>query len=133
MREDEIKKILNRCFETPTDILEDINSGKINLEKKYKNMIKSKCYLTLNELDKCEDYAFAAIEEMKQEGIFIPSLYADIGLCEYKKNKFIDAKNYFYSALEYAEIDENEEATIEAILHLIKLFTVERIYEQAFF
>lgn len=133
MRENEIKKILNRCFETPTDILDDINSRKINLEKKYKNMIKSKCYLILNEFDKCEDYAFAAIEEMKEEGMFIPSLYADIGLCEYKKNKFIDAKNYFYSALEYAEIDENEEATIEVILSLIKLFIVERIYEQAFF
>ncbi|MBS6006075.1 MAG: hypothetical protein KIB43_03880 [Clostridium baratii] len=95
MREDEIKKILNRCFETPTDILEDINSGKINLEKKYKNMIKSKCYLTLNELDKCEDYAFAAIEEMKQEGIFIPSLYADIGLCEYKKKQIYRCKKLF--------------------------------------
>lgn len=133
MIDEEVKIVLDECYKEPDVVLRKLKCNKKNIEKKYSCMIKSKCYLIKGKFDKCKLYANEAIELMNKDGVFIPELYADIGLCEYKEDKFVDARNNFYTALEYAEINDYKESTNRVILELIIIFTLERIYEQALF
>ncbi|MGL4570709.1 MAG: GGDEF domain-containing protein [Clostridium sp.] len=133
MSDEEVKIILDECYKETDVVMKKLKYNKVKVEKKYIYIIKSKCYLLKGKFDKCKHYANKAIELMNDESVFIPELYADIALCEYKQDNFAKSRNHFYTALEYAEINDNKESTNRVILELIIIFILESIYEQALF